>query len=444
MDDRIKVVYSWIGPRGPIWNTELPNILSLAAATYSAKVDGRFFTEDFIYKRLFSERKDIFDIYPALGIDHGDSRPFIVPYTLFWRTEFELYFLGRTGILEFSHLPGHLIDLIRNKNGYILIDHSVEAFMSDKSLNALHGYFESIHGLPLYKIIYTTGCINAKELYEDYCNRKGIPDTKEHRLTIVPYSSSAYLFKGYLTEPEDEPTYDENSVPEKLFLGWNRRFRPHRLEVGLHLEDLRLVDRSYLSFSREHIEQPTETFLSQALHQRIVERYSDVGMTEETLHRFNSKLPLILDNETEIHRMCSDEDHSSRPYYQNSLVSIITETNFSENEVTLTEKSFKPFKEKHPFISVAGPGALKHLREIGFRTFSEFWDESYDSETNPDERMIKIRNVFETIGSWDHNQILDFRRRVKPLLEHNFQMIKNLSNDHLLIKITDLIRNNIN
>ena len=444
MDDRIKVVYSWIGPRGPIWNTELPNVLSLAAATYEARVDGRFFTEDFIYNRLFKESSDTFEIYPAFGINKDDNRPFIIPYTLFWRTEFELYFLGRTGLLEFSHLPWHLTDLIRDKNGYILIDHSVEAFMSDKSLNALHGYFRNIHMFPLYKVIYTTGCINASELYEDYCRRHNIPEGKENRLTILPYTSSAYLFKNYLVDPSTEPTYDENYIPEKLFLGWNRRFRPHRLEVGLHLESLRLVERSYLSFSREHIEQPTETFMAQARHQRIVERYSEVGMTEEHLYSFDSKLPLVLDGETEIQRMCSDEDHSSRPYYQNSLVSIITETNFSENEVTLTEKSFKPFKEKHPFISVAGPGALKHLREIGFKTFSEFWDESYDEETNPDQRMMKIRDVFETISSWDNNQILDFRRRVKPLVEHNFQMIKNLSNDHLLVKITDVIRNNIN
>lgn len=441
MADTIKVVYSWIGPRGPIWNTELPNVMSLAAATYNAEVDSRYFVQDFVYKRFF-ENNDIFEIYPAFGIKHGDNRPFIIPYTLVWRTDFELYFLGRTGILEFSHIPWHLVDLVRHSNGYILIDHSVEAFMSDSHLNAMHGYFQHIHNLPLNKIVYSTGCVNARTIYEDYCRRKNIPEDKECRLTILPYNSSAYLFKDYLLTPEDEPTYDEKYVPKKLFLGWNRRFRPHRLEIGLHLEDLRLVDRSYLSFSKEHIEQPTETFLSQAKHQKIVERYSYLGMTEETLHRFDSKLPLVLDGEEEINRMCSDSDHATRPYYQNSLVSIITETNFAEPEVTLTEKSFKPFKEKHPFILVAGPGALQHLRELGFKTFSDFWDESYDTEYDPGERISKIRNVFETIGSWDESQILHFKSKVKPILEHNFNRLKNLDNKHLLNNVVNLIRNN--
>lgn len=440
MDDKVKVVYSWIGPKGPIWNTELPNILSLAAATYNVQVDSRYFTEDFIYKRLFSESNDIYEVYPAANITHNDDRPFIIPYTLFWRTEFELYFLGRTGLLEFSHIPWHLVDLVRNKNGYILIDHSVEAFMSEKSLDALHGYFRNIHNLPLSKVIYITGCINSKELYEDYCKRNDIPDDNHHRLTILPYTSSGYLFKEFLKNPEDEPTYDENFIPEKLFLAWNRRFRPHRLELGLFLESLNLVERCYLSFSNAHIEQPTETFLRQAMHQRIVQRYSCAGINDVHLYSFNNKLPLVLDGETDINQMCSDQDHRSRPYYQNSLVSIITETNFHENEVTMTEKSFKPFKEKHPFVSVAGPGALQYLRDLGFKTFSEFWDESYDTELNPEQRMIKIGDVLETIGSWNNEQILDFRRRVKPILEHNFNVIKNLNNDNLVHKITDLVR----
>ncbi len=41
--DKTKVVYSWIGPRGPIWNTELPNILSLTCVSFNAQVDSRFF-----------------------------------------------------------------------------------------------------------------------------------------------------------------------------------------------------------------------------------------------------------------------------------------------------------------------------------------------------------------------------------------------------------------
>ncbi len=444
MDDRIKVVYSWIGPKGPLWNTELPNVLSMAAAAENTHLESRYYNSDSTWVQMFSHSRDKFDMYPACSITVEDDRPFIIPYTLFWRVDFSLYFCGRTGLLEFAHVPWHLIRLVGMKNGYILIDHGVEAYMSDHQLNAMHGYFNGIHGLPLNKIIYMTGAVNAKEIYEDYCQRNGVPNEPSQRLTIVPYASSAYIFKRHLQLPADEPVYDEERLPEKLFLMWNRRFRQHRLEAVLHLEHLGLIDRSYVSFSKTHIERPTDTFLSYAENMGIVNPYRHLGLSEDTVARFDNKLPLVLDGENDITQMCEDEGHKSRTYYQNSLISIVTETNFSENEVALTEKSFKPFKEKHPFILIAGPGALKYLKSLGFKTFEEFWPETYDQgNVPPAERMIRLQEVFKIIASWDENQLRDFRRRVKPIVEHNFQVLKSLSVTTVLDDLDKMIRENI-
>lgn len=444
MDDKIKIVYSWIGPKGPIWNTELPNIFTLSAASEQGHVHSTFFTMDSLWVQMFSKSPEKFDLYPACAITTEDDRPFIIPYTLFWRVDFSHYFCGRTGILEFAHVPWHLIRLVRNKNGYILIEHGAEAFMSEHQINSMHGYFQGIHGIPLSKVIYMTGAVNAREVYNEYCERNGIPDDENNRLTVIPYASSAYIFGKHLSGPDDEPVYDENHIPEKLFLMWNRRFRQHRIETVLHLESLGLIDRSYISFNKAHIERPTDTFLSYATNMEVVRTYRHCGITEETINKFDSRLPLVLDDEHEITQMCEDTGHKTRPYYQNSLVSIVTETNFSELEVALTEKSFKPFKEKHPFILVAGPGALDFLKSLGFKTFDEFWPEIYDhGHVPPSERIIRIREVLERIASWDHNQILDFKRRVKPIVEHNFQVLKSLSITDVLKDLDDLVRKNI-
>ena len=82
---------------------------------------------------------------------------------------------------------------------------------------------------------------------------------------------------------------------------------------------------------------------------------------------------------------------------------------FATKALTLTEKSFKPSKEKHPFIIVGVNGALKSMREFGFQTFSEFWDESYDEEENQMMRLHKIIEVCKDIGNWDKEKILDFK-----------------------------------
>ena len=80
------------------------------------------------------------------------------------------------------------------------------------------------------------------------------------------------------------------------------------------------------------------------------------------------------------------------------------------------------------------------MRELGFKTFSDFWDESYDETPDHAERLRKIVEVCEYIGNWDHNKILDFKRRVKPILDHNFQVLKLNTARVAATKIADNIR----
>lgn len=440
MAEKIKLVYTWIGPRGPIWNTELPNVLSFAAASEHANpTSHRFWTDD-TWNSIFRHASENYEVYPAFSIDQDDQRPFIFPMSLAWRISFESYFVGDTGILEFAHTPWHLVRLLREGNGYILIDHSVEAFMNQRYLNAMHGYFQGVHGIPLHRIIYLTGCINSSQIYDEYCLTHNIPNDKNNRLTVVSYPSSQNIFKPNIERLEDEPRYDVDTVPKNLFLMWNRRYRPHRLALSLFLEEKNLVDRSLISFSDREIERPTVSFKDVAHIDDIRQLYPNI--TQETIDRFASKLPLVIDGETNINQMCEDRGNLSRSYYQQSLVSIITETNFTQHEVTLTEKSYKPIKEKHPFIIVGVNGALQGMRDSGFRTFSQFWDESYDTITDPTQRMQAIMNIIDDIGNWDNEKILDFKRRVRPILDYNFNLLKNSSPRNMALLLDDIVRNN--
>lgn len=438
MTDKTKLVYNWIGPRGPLWNTELPNILSFAGASEQCQVNSHFWWNDDTWLTLFRHASDSYEVCSSFNISLDDDRFFIYPFSLSWRVPFESYFLGKTGILEFSHMPGHLMSLLREKNGYILINHSVEAFMGPGYISSLHSYFGCTHGIPLHKIIYVTGCINSAEMYEKYCNDYNVPEGKEHRLTIVSYPSSQVIFRPNLEE--SEPVYDTETVPEKLFLMWNRRYRSHRIILALILETLDLIDRTYISFSEMNIERQTKSFM-QSIPHGVMQNWS-MNIPITTIAKLNARLPLIIDNETNINQMCEDRGNVSRPYYQNSLISLITETNFDNDEVTLTEKSYKPIKEKHPFIIVGVNGALKGLRKSGFKTFSDFWDESYDEIVDAGQRMQAIRNVIEYISTWDNDRILDFKRRVKPILEHNFNLLKESSPRTMALEINNIIRGN--
>lgn len=416
MSNTIKIAYNWIGPRGPIPNTEVPNILNLAAVTEAATTNSQKFWCDSIWHLIFCN-VDNYDLSPITLLDQHDI--FIYPFALTWRVPFTNYFYNDSGLLEYAHAPNQVLHHIRNNKGFILIEDSAEAHIEPVHMMSMHTYFQ-FHQIPLNKVIYLTGCMNGAELYEYWCLSKGYNDP-EDRMNIIPFPISQDSLAIYFSVYNPKiPVYNTEIVPEKLFLSWNRRFREHRTAIGFGLNKLGLVDRSYMSMGLVDPENQS-VHITHTINNYIL---ADFHLTPDDIQNFTQKLPLTLDGETDNIKMCQDFDDATRPYYQNSLVSIVTETNFNANEVSLTEKSFKPMKEKHPFLSVGAPGTLRALKDMGFKTFEEFWDESYDREPDPRVRMTKILNICNDIGSWDNNKIIDFRRRVKPILEHNYEQLK--------------------
>jgi hypothetical protein len=73
-----------------------------------------------------------------------------------------------------------------------------------------------------------------------------------------------------------------------------------------------------------------------------------------------------------------------------SLVYVPTETVYFGNRLHLTEKTFKAIALEMPFVLVAPAGSLAYLREYGFQTFDEIFDESYDLETDDVKRIEAV------------------------------------------------------
>lgn len=69
-------------------------------------------------------------------------------------------------------------------------------------------------------------------------------------------------------------------------------------------------------------------------------------------------------------------------------------------------------------------GALRSMQNLGFKTFDEFWDESYDEEQDYKLRLYKIVKVCKEISEWDNNKILEFKKKVKPIVEHNYNVLQ--------------------
>jgi hypothetical protein len=101
--------------------------------------------------------------------------------------------------------------------------------------------------------------------------------------------------------------------------------------------------------------------------------------------------------------------------YKHTKYSIVAETRY-EKVFFLTEKTTKPLFAKRLFIIFSSCGFLQHLRAMGFKTFNNVIDESYDSESNPVKRFEMAFSQVEYLSSLGYNDVLN---KITPVLEHN-------------------------
>lgn len=88
-------------------------------------------------------------------------------------------------------------------------------------------------------------------------------------------------------------------------------------------------------------------------------------------------------------------------YYNQTNLELSVESLCSDHDETffITEKTTKPIAMKHPFMILSNKDFLKNLRALGFKTFHEHIDESYDTEPMVAKRVeIIVKNLIELRG----------------------------------------------
>lgn len=111
-------------------------------------------------------------------------------------------------------------------------------------------------------------------------------------------------------------------------------------------------------------------------------------------------------------------------FYENIFVDIISEPNILGDTFFPTEKLVRPILMKKPFIAMASKNYLEYIRKMGFYTFSEFWDESYDGFEAAD-RYLKILRLIDLIGTKTVSELEEMYLSMAFQLEHNYNMALN-------------------
>lgn len=137
-------------------------------------------------------------------------------------------------------------------------------------------------------------------------------------------------------------------------------------------------------------------------------------------------------------------DKSMSPYmpwkiYEQSWYSVICETSFTGSSFFPTEKISKAMYGERVFVTFAPCQYLRYLRELGFETFGDIIDESYDEDLVDLERYKK---AFAEMMSLTYQDPVKVYEKAKTRLEHNHQHMFVLEQQTKL-KMQDLLEQKI-
>ena len=287
--------------------------------------------------------------------------------------------------------------LFRATEYFPMSDSNIEYLSEYKKPKRYVSYNANLHGHRLFNVL---------ELYKNKLDKYGLISVlNRSNDTMERLSEEMIWFLSYLPEYSIRDISDyENSVVESL----KEHYPKFPIILDIDVDFLQLGDGGTLitklreSYGEEKIDHNLQ---SVSLGSFRTDRYIHIE------HLIDTYFSVI--SETSINSMHSNWDN-------NELVH-------------LCEKTYKGLASPHPFILYANDGVLKYLRSIGFETFPEMFDESYDEEKDTIKRFNFVLNEIKRLCEMDIEELHKIYVSVLPKIKHNHELLLSFDRKELLL-----------
>jgi len=216
----------------------------------------------------------------------------------------------------------------------------------------------------------------------------------------------------------------------KHFLCMNNYAKAHRTDTVKYIIDAELESKFNLSYLKPD-DESLQRILDGKFEMNNIEQWQDV-----VSHDIVNDSYLYIATETHCNPVWKFGRHDDQDYeYDTVIFSKTDKEKWQSMEIPIdgwiSEKSLKSMYYELPIMIVGLPGQLKVLQDLGFETFPEFYDESYDSISYYGERFDIIKQNIHRLSSTPIEEIheLYYSDSVQDKLQHNkqqfIQMVKN-------------------
>lgn len=228
---------------------------------------------------------------------------------------------------------------------------------------------------------------------------------------ITQYPKISQL--GYESDIVRQEDLDSNKLRPHKFLCFNRAMmhRPHRMVIAS------------LSLKYNLLEDNLFSFIGYADLDTIKK---SLGMFDSAYESYADNIHAILPHELDTQNLPVERktnfssDHNMQKFYMNTYIHLTSETRFHRGKTSfISEKTFRPIMNLQPFLYFGNAFSLKKLRDLGFKTFEPFIDESYDLELDPKKRMVMLEQELIKLVNMKIEQIHEWYYSIKDILEHN-------------------------
>lgn len=109
---------------------------------------------------------------------------------------------------------------------------------------------------------------------------------------------------------------------------------------------------------------------------------------------------------------------------------------------TPSEKTVRTIVAEKPLIVYAPANFLKNMQKIGFRTFGNLWDESYDQLEGP-ARYKAIMRIVKEISTMSRDSQLELYNKSRVICAHNKELLKQYSINSKIDPMLNIFYKNI-
>ena len=336
---------------------------------------------------------------------------------------------------QLRKLPLHVIKGLKNDTCKLVLDGSLEGKPAYKFFEEIYVRTTNME-LNRKNIFYVTNNLYAEEQHEEFKSNNlhytefinvisymyNVGDIQRLKDPTSWLYSEAHL-PEYIDIEEEIEFKKENLDRVKHFLKVNRTGRPERNLFMLFVNARDLYDKFKISFPDYANEEFDEWTRENFAH----------FINEDNINDLKAKTPFDIDESDKTNHGAPGTEpgtfNADLPFhpkhYRDTFISIVFCAFPFDNACHLHSSTFNPMYCGHAILQFGPKGSLAELRRRGFKTFSQWWDESYDDIDSDWNRFDALCQIVLELSLKSKEQMLEMYIEMKDTLQHNSDLIYN-------------------